>query len=374
MEARTRAGVRLTALALAAFQLAGTFGAAHNQPEPGRRALDALAVVLALAGPAALAWRDRHPLVAVAVSVAAADVYLARGYPYGPVFLSVVVALFVAVQAGLRRQTWALVALAFVGFVAADALDPYADTGMTTLGHLALVIGWLVGVLAVADVVRTRRERVADERRRAQGEQRLALAHELHDVLAHHISLINVQASVALHLLDEQPDRARPALTHIKAASRDALHELRAALALLRGDGAGGAPRAPAPTLADHDQLVGTVRASGLVVRLERPDPLPVVAPAVELATYRIVQEALTNVTRHAHARHATVRLAHSGGGIAVEVVDDGTGVDRHGDRDIEPGNGIAGMRERAAALGGTVDAGPRPDGPGFRVRAELPA
>jgi signal transduction histidine kinase len=221
--------------------------------------------------------------------------------------------------------------------------------------------------------VRSRRERLADERRRAQGEQRLALAQELHDVLAHHISLINVQASVALHLLDEQPDQARPALTHIKAASRDALHELRTALDLLRGATDAGAPRAPAPTLADLDHLVDTVRASGLDVRLERPDQLPAVAPAVELATYRIVQEALTNVTRHAHARHATVRLANAGpgGGITVEVVDDGTG--DVGEGDVEPGNGLAGMRERAAALGGTVDAGPRPDGGGFRVRAELP-
>jgi signal transduction histidine kinase len=371
MDPRPRTGVWVSALGLAAFQVVGTFGAANNQPEPGRRAIDALAVVLVLAGPAALAWRDRHPLVAVAVSVAAADVYIARGYPYGPVFLSVVVALFVAIQAGLRRQTWALAALAFVGFVAADALDPYADSGMTTVGHLALVVGWLVGVLAVAEVVRTRRERFADERRRAQGEQRLALAQELHDVLAHHISLINVQASVALHLLHEQPEQARPALTHIKAASRDALQELRAALDLLRGDGTSSAPRAPAPTLADLDELVDTVRASGLDVRLERPDTLPDLTPAVELATYRIVQEALTNVTRHARARQAVVRLATNGPDrITVEVVDDGAAGSGHV---VDAGNGIAGMRERAAALGGTVDAGPRPDGQGFRVRAELP-
>jgi signal transduction histidine kinase len=363
MEPRTRAGVWLTALGLAGFQVAGTFGASRNQP--GFRDLDALAIALALAGPAALAFRDRHPLVAVAVSTAAADLYVARGYAYGPVFVSAVVALFVAVQAGLRRQTWVLAGMAFAGFVVADR-----DAG---LGHLGFVVGWLVGVVAVAEVVRTRRERLADERRRAQGEQRLALAQELHDVLAHHISLINVQASVALHLLDEQPDQARPALTHIKAASRDALHELRTALDLLRGATDAGAPRAPAPTLADLDHLVDTVRASGLDVRLERPDQLPAVAPAVELATYRIVQEALTNVTRHAHARHATVRLANAGpgGGITVEVVDDGTG--DVGEGDVEPGNGLAGMRERAAALGGTVDAGPRPDGGGFRVRAELP-
>ena len=267
-------GARLARRRSAGFQVVGSFGAADNQPE--RRAIDAVALVLVLLGPAALAARDRWPLVAVAVSVAAADLYIGLGYPYGPIFLSVVVALFAAVQAGHRRSTWWLAAAGYGGFVVASLVDPRATAPGAV--HLALVAGWLVVVLAVSDVVRIRRDQAAqreraehDERQRRAGEQRLRLAQELHDVLAHNISLINVQAGVALHLIDEQPDQARPALANIKEASRDALHELRTALDLLRhGE---EAPLTPAPRLADLDTLVAGVRASGLEVRLETPRP-----------------------------------------------------------------------------------------------------
>ena len=357
----------ITALGIGVFQLIGSFGAADNQPE--RRAIDAAAVVLVLLGPAALAGRDRWPLVAVAVAAGAADVYIGLGYPFGPIFLSVVVALFAAVQVRPRRVVWGLAAVAYGGFVVAALVDPRRDSGPSAV-HLALVVGWLAVVLAVSEVARVRREQAAageradqEEQQRRAGEQRLLLAQELHDVLAHNISLINVQASVALHLIEEQPDQARPALTAIKEASRDALHELRTALDLLRrGD---DAPRAPAPRLAELDALVDGVRASGLEVRVEQELPPLALPAAVELAAYRIVQEALTNVTRHAHARAVTVRLAYDDG-VRVEVIDDGTG------GAAGPGNGIAGMRERARALGGTVTAGPDPGG-GFRVAAHLP-
>jgi signal transduction histidine kinase len=356
----------MSALGVGLFQVVGSFGASDNQPE--RRAVDAIALALAVLGPAALAWRDRWPPGAVVVAVVAADVAVGLGYAYGPVFASVVVALFASIQAGHRRATWALAAAGYAGFVAAYVLDP-RSRGVGTL-HLALVAGWLVVVLAVAEVFRIRRDQAA-ERERAEheehqhrvGEQRLRLAQELHDVLAHNISLINVQASVALHLIDEQPAQARPALANIKEASRDALHELRAALDLLRSGEA--APLAPAPGLSDLHTLVAGVRASGLEVRLEHDGAPPPMPAPVELAAYRIVQEALTNVTRHAQARTATVRLRYEDG-VSVEVTDDGIG------GRAEAGNGIAGMRERAAALGGTIEAGPRPGG-GFRVAARLP-
>jgi len=357
----------MSAVGIAIFQVVGSFGAADNQPE--RRAIDAIAIVLVLVGPVALAWRDRWPLVAVVVAGGAADVYIALGYPYGPVFVSVVVALFVAVKAGYRRRTWGLAAIGYGGFVVASVLDPRAGQGAGAV-HLALVAGWLVVVLAVAEVVRVRHDRATQARRaeseeaqRRVGERRLLLAQELHDVLAHNISLINVQASVALHLLDEQPDKARPALTTIKETSRDALHELRSALDLLRrGD---EAPRTPTPGLADLDTLVAGVRASGLEIRVDHDKPPAPLPAAVQLVAYRIVQEALTNVTRHAQAHAAAVRLAYEDG-LTVEVSDDGIGGPG------APGNGIIGMRERAAALGGTVEAGPGPAG-GFRVVAHLP-
>ena len=366
----SRTPVWLTALVVALLQVMGSFGAADRQPD--RRSLDALAILLLLVGPAALAVRDRWPLVAVGVSMAAADVYVGLGYPYGPIFLSPIVALFLAIQAGHRRATWILAAAGYAGLMVAYALDPRSDQSNAVL-HFALVAGWLIVVLVVSELVRARREQAAaraqvarDERERRLGEQRLGLAQELHDVLAHNISLINVQASVALHLMDEQPAQARDALTNIKAASGDALHELRAALDVLRrGE---EAPLTPAPSLADLGSLVEGVRASGLDVRLEedgRPAALPA---AVELAAYRIVQEALTNVTRHARAHAVTVRVGYDTG-VTIEVDDDGVGA---GDAPSEPGNGISGMRERAAALGGTLRAGPRPEG-GFAVLAHLP-
>jgi signal transduction histidine kinase len=368
MGSKSRSAVWMSALGIAIFQVVGSFGAAHDQPD--RRAIDAVALLLVLLGPAALAVRDRWPLAAAVAAVGATDVYIGLGYPYGPIFVSVAVALFHAVRAGHRRGTWSLAAAGYGGFVVASFVDPRAGRGPSA-AHLALVAGWLAVVLAVSEVVRIRRDQVAEreraeheEKQRRASEQRLTLAQELHDVLAHNISLINVQASVALHLIDEQPDQARPALTTIKAASRDALHELRTALDLLRrGE---EAARAPAPRLADLETLVAGVRAGGLQVQLQHDDPVAPLPAAVELAAYRIVQEALTNVTRHAHAHAVSIRLAYEDG-VTLEVADDGRG------GSVAAGNGIAGMRERAAALGGTVEAGPRPGG-GFRVAAHLPA
>jgi signal transduction histidine kinase len=358
----------LSAIVIGIFEVIGSFGATRGD-DTGRKGMDALAIVLILLGPLALAVRDRWPLGALAVTFASAAVYLGVGYVYGPIFISIVVALIYAVLRDRRRGAWLLAGAGYLGFIVASQVDPRAD-GDAWLIKYSLVAGWMIVVVVVAELIRSRRTVLqqrasveAEARQRREGEQRLELAQELHDVLAHHISLINVQASVALHLIDEQPERAGPALADIKEASREALRELRGALDILRRGEA--APKAPAPTLADLDRLVATVRASGLDVRLDaapHADPLPA---AVELAAYRIVQEALTNVSRHAAARSVTVRVRY-GADVIVEVIDDGVG-------GMAPaGNGIAGMCERAAALGGDVEVGPAPGG-GFRVLARLP-
>jgi signal transduction histidine kinase len=361
-----RASVWLSALGVAALQVVGSFGAVDSQPE--RRALDVLAVVLLLIGPAALAVRDRWPVAAVAVSIAAVVVYIGRGHPYGPIFVSVIVALYSAVQAGHRRSAWLLAGVGYGALALAHLVDPRAEG--FEWSHWGLVAGWLLVVLAVSEVVRMQREQAesreraaVEERERRRGEQRLNLARELHDVLAHNISLINVQASAALHLLDEQPQRVRPALTSIKEASHDALQELRTALDTLRRGEA--APRTPSPRLADLDSLVDGVRASGLDVHVDHATPPAPLSSSVELAAYRIVQEALTNVTRHARARAVTVRVAYDDG-VNIEVTDDGVG------GDAPEGKGISGMRERAVAVGGTLEAASL-DGGGFRVAARLP-
>jgi signal transduction histidine kinase len=187
-------------------------------------------------------------------------------------------------------------------------------------------------------------------------------------VLAHNISLINVQAGVALHLMDEQPGQARSALEAIKQASNDALGELRSVLDVLR-QGDEQPPRAPASGLASLDRLVAGAEATGLEVstRVEgTPRPLPA---GTDLAAFRIVQESLTNVTRHAGPASATVLVRYGNDDLTVQVDDDGRGPAA---ADGAGGNGIRGMRERAAALGGELSAGSRPGG-GFRVRARLP-
>src|SRR5215207_6274676 len=254
------AAIWLSALAVAAFQVAGTVGATQNQPD--RKDLDLVAVALLLAGPAALAVRNRWPVPAVAVSMAAAVVSFGLGYAFGPIFVSIVVAVIYASLSGHRQETWVVAAAGYVGLAVALALDPRRVDGLWL--KLVLVAGWLIDVLTVAEVVRSRRDTMRqrvraeeEERQRLLGEQRLGLAQELHDVLAHHISLINVQAGVALHLIDDEPDRARPALAEIKSASREALRELRGALDVLRRGAE--APRAPAPRLAELDRLVATV-------------------------------------------------------------------------------------------------------------------
>jgi signal transduction histidine kinase len=231
-------------------------------------------------------------------------------------------------------------------------------------------------LLGGAEIVRIRRERVAEEARIAQeealrraSEERLRIARELHDALGHHLSLINVQSGVALHLNEDLPDQARSSLSAIKEASKEALIELRSVLDILREEGE-RAPRSPTSTLARLEDLVSQAAAAGLDVRTETEGttrPLPF---GVDVAAFRIVQEALTNVTRHAGKATATIRLSYGERHVTVEIDDDGRGAPPQGT--VGTGRGIVGMRERVSALGGELEAGPRPEG-GFRVRARLP-
>jgi signal transduction histidine kinase len=375
---------RPTDVAVAALvgvvQVALTTLAAHRQPE--RQALDLVAYLLLAAGPVALVWRWRSPALVLGVVMATSVLYFALGYPYGPAWLALIVAFWTAVTGGARRVAWVT---AFAGLAAYFVLAPVFDRGApaasvpTVIAHL----GWLLVVLAAAEVALAARQRRlaaersrAEEARRRAGEERMRIARELHDVLAHNISLINVQAGVALHLMDEQPGQSRSALVAIKQASNDALGELRSVLDVLRqGDEA--PPRTPASGLAHLDRLVAGAEATGLPVqtRVEgTPRPLPA---GTDLAAYRIVQESLTNVTRHAGPARATVLVRYGPADLTVQVDDDGRGPAPGGGPGpagtaTGNGNGIRGMRERVAALGGELTTGPRPGG-GFRVQATLP-
>jgi len=357
------------------FVLVGSHWAAHQQAGQ-RAALDTFARVLLLVGSGLLLWRQRYPVAVVFGTAAAATVYLGAGYPYGPVFLAVAVACFSAVVTGHRRAAWGAVAMLWAGHMLVAHwlyrwLPPSGDSA-PSWGQELVIAAWVVAIVALAELTRVRREQWSRERaeraqaaRRRADEERLRIARELHDVLAHSISVINVQAGVGLALLDSDPEQARTALTTIKAASKEALGEVRQVLDTLRTPG--DAPRAPAPGLDRLPELVEQAASAGLTVEVAGEPPR--LAPGTDLAAFRIVQEALTNVVRHSGSRQARVHLDHDERTLRLRVDDDGpaTGADAGGS-----GNGLAGMRERAAALGGTIEAGPRADG-GFRVLAVLP-
>jgi signal transduction histidine kinase len=362
-------------LFLAAFvgvvQLCTTLMVAHDQE--GRAGMDVLAVALLLAGPAALYWRARAPVAVMVATLAPALAYWALDYPRGPVWLAAIVAFVSAVFMGRRLPAWILLGVAWAGLVFLPHLTN--DDSVPTVGKAIGIAVWLFLLGEFAEIARSKRERHLElqraerEKARAQaGQERLLIARELHDVLAHNVSLINVQAGVALHLLDEQPERARPALEAIKEASAETLREMRSVLDILRRPGE-QPPRSPTAGVAGVDELVARTKAAGISVDAQvtgSPRDLPA---SVDLAVYRIVQEALTNVARHAHPGAAVVRLAFNDDSVEILIEDEGLRAARPNGYG---GNGIAGMRERVAALGGEFSAGPRPD-VGFRVRARLP-
>ncbi|WP_190020293.1 sensor histidine kinase [Streptomyces hiroshimensis] len=363
-------------LAVAALQQVGSHYAALNQPD--RVPLDSFARVLLAAGPAFLLLRHRHPSLAVFGTCFVTALYLGGGYPYGPVFASVGISCFTAVVAGHRRAVWCAVGLLWAGHLLIAHwlyrwLPPGGD-GPAPWGEEWAPAAWAVAVVVAAELLRVRREqwaharaeRAAAERRRAD-EERLRIARELHDVLAHSISVINVQAGVGLALIDSHPEQARAALTTIKAASKEALGEVRQVLDTLRTPG--DAPRSPAPGLDRLQELIRQAAVAGLDVQVTTEGPRTDLPPGADLAAFRIVQEALTNIVRHSGSRTAEVLLHYGTGALEVTVDDEGPAL---AGTVTGGGNGLLGMRERAAALGGTAEAGPRPGG-GFRVRARLP-
>lgn len=361
------------AAVVGAVEAAVLTAAGHNQPDAAALDLPGYALVAATALP--LAVRTTAPRTALAATFVATVAYWATDYPLGPAMLALVVALLTVMATGHRALGWVALGLAFVAFALLPAT--FGDGEDVELGKVLGVLAWALVLGALGEGLRVRRERLreasavrAQEERRRISDERLRISRELHDVLAHNVSLINVQSSVALHLIDEQPEQAREALAAIKQASAATLRDMRGVLGALR-ESDEALPRSPAPSLERLDALVDQVRQAGLDVDLEvtgSPRPL---SAGVDLAAYRIVQEALTNVARHAAGARARVRLRYEPEAIDVQVDDDGPGpgrwdASRHG-------NGITGMGERAAALGGSLEAGPAADG-GFRVHARLPA
>ncbi len=339
------------------------------EPHPAGPAWNALRIAGAVVLAGALPWRRRYPARVLGVVVAGVAVLVALGTK-GPALLVLVLAMYtLASEGGLTRRASfsALVATAVTMAVAALAAGP--DWGSLLTGPLLAVAGWLAGENA-----RSRRAQAAaavvereDRVRRAATDERMRIARELHDVIAHAMSVIAVRSGVARMVLDTQPDQAREALGIIEETSREALQQMRQLVGVLRQPG-DASDLGPAPGLVDLPGLVEGIGQAGVAVDVRVEGPPRRLPPALDLSVYRIIQEALTNVARHAGPTSAVLRIAYSPESIELEVTDHGAAapVSSNGG-----GHGLLGMRERVTLYGGELSAGPTADG--FRVLARLP-
>ncbi|MCI3270272.1 sensor histidine kinase [Streptomyces cylindrosporus] len=367
-----------------ACMVAGSFVDPHgaNGVTWGVRTPGPLALVLMTLGALALVFRRRAPRTVLALTGTISVVECVVGDPRAPVAMAAVVALFTVAATTDRPTTWRLGLLTMTVLTGAAMLGGplpwYAQENLAIFAWTG--IGATAGDAvrsrrAVVQAIRERAERAErtreEEARRRVAEERLRIARDLHDVVAHHIALVNVQAGVAAHVMDKRPDQAKEALAHVREASRSALNELRATVGLLRQSGDPEAPTEPAPGLSRLDELVGTFRSAGLHVEVARADHGTTLPAAVDLAAYRVIQEALTNVQKHAGTEaKAEVSVVRVGPNVEITVLDNGSGEDQ--DPSDGGGHGLLGMRERVTALRGTLTTGPRYGG-GFRVHAILP-
>jgi signal transduction histidine kinase len=295
-------------------------------------------------------------------------------HPANTVVVIPMIAMFdLALNGDRRRSLWMSVAL--IPCVAVCVI-PFASGFSHVASIVVRNIAFVLLAIAAGDVLRSRRvsaQRMVQTAEQATlrrvGEERLRIAREIHDVVAHAMTAINVQAGVAAHLLERDPGQAYDALRNIKHTSGAALTDLRSTLEVLR-DPSAAAPLGPPAGLGDISELTGGLRAAGVTVTLDVDSAADVPAP-VQSVAYRVVQEALTNVARHARASATTVRVRREPGAITIDVTDDGA-APAPAITGETLGNGVRGMRERAAALGGTLDAGPDAGG-GWRVHAWLP-
>jgi signal transduction histidine kinase len=325
-----------------------------------------------------LALRRVWPWVALAVSAFFAILY---GYHPGPAtftMLGPMIGMY-SVAAYARRRYSGLVALLVTGLVVAVPAIAFTSTrgAAQAVGTFAL----LAAAMLFGDTTRNRREYVAEvEHRAAETEQRMEeealrrveeermrIAREVHDIVAHSLSIVTVQSAAATALIDSDPERARESIEHVRATSKQALTELRSVLDVLR-TGEGDAPLAPTADITQVESLIEPVREAGLTVDLEVQGDLTTVPAFASVSAYRIVQEALTNVVRHARARSVRISLAQQTGHLEIEVSDDGDSSSAA----ESAGHGLRGMRERVEALGGTFASGSS-DGGGYAVRATIP-
>jgi signal transduction histidine kinase len=342
----------------------------------------ALGYALVLLHTLPLAARRRFPLAVLATSVTSGVAFAALDLAPDLLWMTLLVAVYSVAAYGDRWVSLAGLVVAELGW-AAIQLTPGGFQAPTVISNALLIaaawlLGHLVGVRRLhvlqleertAELEQARQELA----RRAVVEERLRLARELHDVVAHAMSVIAVQSGVGAHIANTQPKEAAKALAAIEATSRTALTELRRLLGVLRQEDEPQGDLAPVPGLADLDSLLAELAKAGLAVKLQVHGTRPSLPAGVDLSAYRIVQEALTNVVKHAGPARAQVVVGYRDQEVTVEVIDDGRGaVTSVSDGRVGTGHGLIGMRERVAAFSGELEVGPRPGG-GFRVAARLP-
>jgi signal transduction histidine kinase len=352
------------ALLTALTQSIGTAYLTRGQPA----GVGVLGYVLLVISGLALADRHEFPRRNFLIVAAAITAYHVLDRPPGLAFIAPVIAASVAIGAGYRWVAWAAAAAGYTlwGLVTAPTSDRALTAAAIVVG-LGLFTEFATPAVRLLQQAAREQRRLTEERRRRQAsEERLRIAAELHDVLGHHLSLINVRAGVGLHLMGREPEQARIALDTIQQTSAEALREVKSVLNALYPSGA--APlRAPAPGL---ERLAELTADAGLPVRTGTTGEIRPLPAEIDRAAYRIVQEALTNVRRHAGpGATAVITIEYQTEALVIQVDDHGGGRDAV---KTPAGNGITGMRERAAALGGSLTAEPGPEG-GWRVRATLP-
>jgi len=371
----------LLAVGLAIVLVAVRGFEAHGQLRDGW-----LGYVLSVIAALMLVGRRRWPLAVFAGTLLFSLVAIAAASPTGAVALTVVIAVYTLAQVEERGLSLLLAVFAGVSLALARGLFQYrgwsdARTAVEPAVALAaLFLGWAVSshraYIAEIEARAAQAERTREEEARRQVDaERLRIARELHDVLAHGIATINVQAGVAAHVLHERPEHAAEALRTIKATSKQALRELRGILGVLR-EADETELREPSPGLGQLDRLIDATSQAGVPTKVTVSGQRRSLPATVDLAAYRIVQESLTNVLRHAGGGSAVVAISYADDEMTIRVDDDGRGwtgsPPTNGHRAKAAGHGILGMRERAHALGGELEAGPRANG-GFRVCAYLP-
>jgi signal transduction histidine kinase len=373
-------GVGVAVLVLAA-SAAGVGPPWISSPRP----LDAVAVGLLGVVAGAVALRRRYPVSVLVVLNAVALAWAAGQYPGRVIMLAPLIACYTLAAA--RGWRWGLAGAVVTALsalvairVAFGAAEPPGGTAgiavwiVATAGAAGTAVGYYRALLVATRTQLAREAQTREEQaRRRAVEERLRIARELHDVFGHTMATISVQAGVGIHLLQQRPAQAVEALTTIKQISDQGLTDVKAILGVLRADDDPGQPRSPRGGLDQLDALLGPVRAAGVQPQLTVHGSVRPLPAAVDLAAYRIIQEALTNVLRHARARTVQLEVCYEPSQVVIRIRDDGSGASPgQAGTNGQDGHGISGMRERALALSGQFTAGPHPDG-GFQVRCALP-